>query len=594
MTKILNDFYSRIFRSPYAPYLKDELLEEEDFYPEDFLRDLLSHGFNGIWLRGVLRNLVKSTIFPEFGKHSEKRLKKLNHLIERCGRLGIGVYFYFDEPLCFAADDPFWKRHPQVRGEAGSSIMDNLSNTYAMCTSVQETKDFLYESTQRLFREAPGLKGAFLITASEHHSHCYSHVNLRLQKGHSDKATRISCPRCGQRTPAEVIAEIMFLVNRGAKSVDPEAEIIAWNWSWSMYEKAPYADIISKLPSDVILMIDFERGGKKEIRIDERVEKEVEIDEYSLSYIGPSEGFQNSLKQAKKKNMICYTKVQLGTTLEMATVPNLPLIPNIYRKLKRLKESGVKGFLGGWSFGNFLTLSTFVVSRLSGKNFPEDEDSFLQDIAIDYFRDCDSKKVTMAWKKFCESFDFYPFSMAFLYRGPIIYAPVYSWRFEYFDKPMEFWPSCYFRGIQPKGDRLEDCLGPFTLEEVTTLLEKMVIVWKEGLDILIQGLKPLNQHSIEELSTAKMIYHQLRSIYNIFRFHQYRQCYLDNKKEDYRRLLLSVVEDEIKNLSTCLDLVKQDSRLGFYAETQSHFYNAETINDSIKRLLLLKDKLLRC
>lgn len=589
---------TRIFRSPYAPYFKDELLEEKDFYPEGFLRDLLSHGFNGIWVRGVLRNLVKSTVFPEFGNQSEKRLKKLNYLIERCGRFGIGVYFYLDEPLCFAADDPFWGKYPEVKGEPGSSVMDNLSHTYAMCTSSQQTKDFLYGSTQRLFQEAPGLKGVFLITASEHHTHCYSHINLQLQEGHLDKPTKITCPRCSQRTPAEVIIEIISLVSQGAKAVNPEAEIIAWNWSWSMYEEDPQSEIISKLPSDIILMVDLERGGKKKVKIDKQNEKEIEIDEYSLSYIGPSERFLNSLKEAKKRNITCYAKIQLGTTLEIATVPNLPLIPNIYEKFKKLRKLEVKGILGGWNFGNFLTLSTFVVSRLSGQDFPEDENSFLHDVALDYFKDCDYKKVAIAWKKFCEAFEYYPFSMPFLYHGPITYAPVYSWSLEYFDKPMEFWPSCYFKGVQPEGDRLEDCLGPFTVEEITTLFKKMFVIWKEGLDILIQGLKPLNQHSIEELSTAMIIYHQLRSTYNIFRFHQYRQYYLNNQSnttrgEDYKRLLYSIVEDEIKNLSACLDLVKQDNRLGFYAETQSHIYDAETINNSIKKLFFLKDKLLK-
>jgi len=208
---------TRIFRSPYAPYLRDELLEESEFYTEDFLGKLISHGFNGIWLHGVLRDLVKSKIFPEFGRDSEKRLKKLSRLIERCSRFGIGVYFYLDEPLCFASDDPFWNKHPEVKGEYGSSIMDNLSSTYTMCTSVQETKDFLYDSTQRLFREAPGLKGAFLITASEHHTHCYSHVNLRLLgEGHYDKTDRITCPRCSRRTPAEVIGEVISLISQGA------------------------------------------------------------------------------------------------------------------------------------------------------------------------------------------------------------------------------------------------------------------------------------------------------------------------------------------------------------------------------------------
>ena len=289
--------------------------------------------------------------------------------------------------------------------------------------------------------------------------------------------------------------------------------------------------------------------------------------------------------------MACYAKIQLGTTLELATVPDLPLIPNIYQKFVALRESGVDGFLGGWNFGNFLTVSTFAVSKLCDEAFPASEEAFLRDLAIDYFGNCDSEKVGAAWRRFCDAFACYPFSIPFLYQGPISYAPVFQWRDEYVAKPMEAWVSCYFQGVRPEGDRLDDCLGPFSLQEVVALLRRMVPIWKEGVDLLGEGLQEGNVHSREELSTAGMIYHHLRSAYNIFRYHDCtRHCARDGE-ERHGMSVKAVVDDEIDNLSGAIELVKRDSRLGFYAETQSYVYDAGSVADSIDRLRLLREKL---
>ena len=102
---------------------------------------------------------------------------------------------------------------------------------------------------------------------------------------------------------------------------------------------------MNALPDDVILMAGFERGGRKKILDKMRV-----IDEYSLSYVGPSATFRRCADLARKRGLPIMAKLQIGTTHELATVPSLPLIGNLYDKVKAFKKLKIRSYMGCWNF----------------------------------------------------------------------------------------------------------------------------------------------------------------------------------------------------------------------------------------------------
>lgn len=51
----------------------------------------------------------------------------------------------------------------------------------------------------------------------------------------------------------------------GIRSQSRRMRVVAWNWSWTAYEKAPCTGIIAQLPKDVVVMADFERGGSRRV-----------------------------------------------------------------------------------------------------------------------------------------------------------------------------------------------------------------------------------------------------------------------------------------------------------------------------------------
>src|SRR5213075_1336808 len=127
-------------------------------HSRDALDQIRTDGFDAVWVRGILRELVNTSVFPNLASESALNLSKLNALIQRCKASGLDLFLYLNEPLGFSAEDPFWKRFPEARGQPGSSIDDGWEKSYALCTSTEATRQFLLEGSENLFRDAPGLK----------------------------------------------------------------------------------------------------------------------------------------------------------------------------------------------------------------------------------------------------------------------------------------------------------------------------------------------------------------------------------------------------------------------------------------------------
>ena len=77
--------HTRIFRSPVARYYDEDILEGPSVYTEASLATLAGHGFNGIWLRGRLRDLMQSTALPEL--NDAQRQERLDSLRARFATL---------------------------------------------------------------------------------------------------------------------------------------------------------------------------------------------------------------------------------------------------------------------------------------------------------------------------------------------------------------------------------------------------------------------------------------------------------------------------------------------------------------------------
>lgn len=206
----------------------DPLLNPElDPFPEGYLDRLAASGVNGVWLQAVLFNLAPYPWNPKLSEGYETRLENLKRLVARAGERGIGVYLYLNEPRSMPL--AFFEGREELRGVVEGDYA-------AVCTSVESVRNHLVESVESICRAVPDLAGFFTITASENLTNCWSH--------HQGMA----CPKCATREPAEVIAEVNSLIQKGIDQSGASTRLIAWDWGW----KDEWAEgILNRLPKKV-------------------------------------------------------------------------------------------------------------------------------------------------------------------------------------------------------------------------------------------------------------------------------------------------------------------------------------------------------
>lgn len=89
-------FNPRFCYSYFALY-GDPLLEHDPF-PEGYLQRLAATGVNGVWLHAVLYKLSPFPWDTSISEKWEQRLERLNELVARAAKYGIGIYLYMNEP----------------------------------------------------------------------------------------------------------------------------------------------------------------------------------------------------------------------------------------------------------------------------------------------------------------------------------------------------------------------------------------------------------------------------------------------------------------------------------------------------------------
>jgi hypothetical protein len=580
----------RIWRISEMAYGPQDLVSGVAAATDQKLALIAASGLTGIWASTCLRDVSRTNVCGELSDQVEPNQAALITLVERCARHGLKLYLYLNEPRGFASDDPFWQEHPELRGAAGSSVMDGWESSCALCTSVPTTLQLLEESCVDLCTAAPDLGGVVLITASEHHTHCYSHFEVRpagigAHQGQKEGDV-LSCPRCRQRHPRDVVIEVLAAIERGIHKTAPQAHVIAWTWSWEMYDPAPQQQLIEQLPAGIDIMSDFERGGEL---IDQG--QRLPVDEYSLIMTGPSDRCRAQLDLARNAGRRPIVRHQTNTTVELTTCPNFPLVANLYRKLRAIHETRAAGAMSSWNFGAKLdTVNFAALGRFYADPDQADEATFLSDLACDYFDLDQGRAVAAVWQQFAEAVKPYPFTFGFLYFGPFNCALNYPLpNDEQRDRPMKLW--CFSTPFE-MGDRLEESHAPLTLAQMLDRLERMQVAWHAASADYSAALATARQRqrARAEHNVARYFEHLLVSTWVIFswlawRYHpEVEPCI--TRAEMARRLEL-----ELANLAAAGDLLTSDRRFGYYEETQTFVNHPRDIAAKRVAVQALRDAL---
>lgn len=372
----------------YFALCSDPLLDPTlDPYPDGLLTRLAAVNENAVWLHVELSQLAPVPWSQD--KHIKRRLGALRELVTRAAKHGIKIFLYFNEPRSLPTSSPVFKQHPDWRGV-------EEKNFNAICTSAPEVRTAIRDGIASICRAVPKLGGFFTITASENLTNCWSH-------GQGAK-----CPRCQNREPAEVIAEVSATIDEGIRTAGGKQRYIAWDWGW----KDEWAlDVIERLPTSVELQsvsewsLPIERGGVKSA-----------VGEYSLSAIGPGPRAQRHWEAAKQRGLRISAKIQCGNTWEFSAVPYLPVLENITRHATALRNLGVKDIMLGWTLGCHPSPNIEAFSEINSGGT-------LETLAEKRHGKTHATAAATFWRECSAAFREFPYHIGVVYQAPLQMGP---------------------------------------------------------------------------------------------------------------------------------------------------------------------------
>ncbi len=533
--------------------LVNELASDIDYYPDDYLNRLAHDGINGLWLGASFRDILKSSVIPEFGTDSERRLAKLNAVVEKCRRYGIGIYLFSVEPAS-GYENPIFRSHTELHGGDGGW------SGPLFCTSTELGEKYVREAATMLFSAVPHLKGFINITTGECCSACGS-------------ISVLNCPRCAKKhgTVAKTLAHTEKLFADAIHEIAPDAEFISWTYAQRGWDLESVEEACEVRDPGVIHMQNFEdlghpiQLGRERLAID-----------YWLSYVGPGELMARTAKINKRRGIRTFAKIQACSSHEISSVPYVPAPGILYDKYKYMHENGISGALQCWYFGNYPCLMNKAACELSFEPFFDTKEQFTEHLARTYWSS-DAEDAARAWALFEEGYRNFPVSVSFEWFGPMQDSTAAPLHLKPVDLPM---PSTWLIKDMPGGDRIGECmLDGHTEEEVLTLLSRMSEAWTRG-NAYLSALKSADTVSrIEQRSVANAIDILFKSGYNVVKFYTLRHE-LGLEKGDSSRILSemeSIVYEEIENSLALSRLCEADARLGYHSEACGYKFFPEKL-----------------
>ena len=504
-------------------------------FPEGLLQKLSAEGVNAVWLHTVLGTLVADSRYPEFGRGGERRLANLRTLVARAARHGIKVYLYMNEPRAqpaefFAAD--------ASRAEIKGTWDLNMPMRFTMCTSTPEVRRWLGDSLEKVFRDVPGLGGIFTITRSENLTNCASHEG------------QARCPRCRNRTCAEIVAEVNRAMIEGMARGNPSAEALVWDWNWPKGEEKAIVDGLPRANCRLMSVsengIEVERGGVRTKETD-----------YSMSIVGPGENARRLWSFGKERGIPCVAKVQAGNSWELSSFPYIPVMDLVAEHAANLVSEGVDGVMLSWSLGCCPSPNLSVYRDI--RPGPSAKDAVLEAIARRLYGE-KAPQARKAWRAFSDGFRNYPFTVWTIYLGPQQWGPA---------NPLYPSPTGYSATMV--GIPYDDLAGwrsKYPAGTYAELFGKVADGFEEGCR-LMEGVAP--RREVDLYRAEQMHFASCRD----------QALFVIARDSGDGPAMLAAARRELERAKAYWPIVRADSRIGY--ESSNHYFF--TPRDVLEKIL---------
>ncbi len=515
----------------YGDTFADRALLDASF-PDELLAAYQSLGVTGVWTQAVLYTLVLFPFAPSMSDGYERRQEGMRYLVDKLAKYDLKLFLYMNEPRGMPL--AFFDEYPHLKGH-----VKEAEGYAALCVSTKEVQEYLYNGSKQLNEAVPGLGGYLTITASENLTNCYSHATR----------ANCTCPRCRERMPSDVIADVNRLLYEGGTVVNPELQLLAWSWAWNGKEENSVHHVIDKMPRGIAAMGVSEEGVKKNIS-----GIETSVIDYSISVEGPGAYALDTWRYAHEKGHPAYAKLQLGVTWELSTVPCIPAYEKTWRHLSGIVEKGtVDGIMLGWTLGGFPSPTLRFAQGFYEKR---DRIPTLDELYTYMFPGEDIPALREAFHLLSEAYDAYPFHISSAYTGPQQVGPanlLYPEKTGY---------HATMTGIPY--DDIDSWRAIFPREVYVSQLKKMSDGWHAGTLVLEKVARNTQNSQLEALLRwTRVISCHFRSMYN--------QCMFVLRREA-GQIDTAIAVEEAALAEELLNLIAEDPMIG-YESTNHYFYH---------------------
>jgi len=253
----LRNRISRCFFGPIKrpPFNVDELMNDVDYYPEEYLSRLAHDGVNGLWLTIEFREICDTTLRPAPAT-AEQRRAKLRRTVERCRRYGIRVWVFCIEPFNWQLKNPLPPDCEELVGP-GYSAAEVGTDMRTFCINSPKAEQYLYECAYSLFSSVPHLGGLLTISYGERPTSCLSMIN-------AESDGTIPCKRRCSLGIGDIMAKVLGAMRKGMLAANPDARQISWLYMPHPVQAGHWITRIpEKLTGDIALAFNFESGVSK-------------------------------------------------------------------------------------------------------------------------------------------------------------------------------------------------------------------------------------------------------------------------------------------------------------------------------------------
>ena len=554
----LKNRISRCFFGPIkrAPFFRDELMDEIDYYPEEYLSELAREGVNGLWLTVEFHDLCSTTYIKE-DPNAQKRLAKLRDTVNRCLRYGIKTWIFCIEPVSWNSRHPLPEGAEELGGPGyGAALTSGVGAVSTFCAAGEKAEKYLFDATFSIFSQVPGLGGMIVLPMGERVCSCLSTKSSR-------SSADIPCPKRCAYSVAEIFGRLMNPMFRGLRAAAPEADMIVWPYQPDPCQLEEWIFTLpEKLDKDIIFTYNFESGVNKH-----QLGKIHCGGDYWLSCTGPSDRF-GRMSRGIRQHCQLGAKLQVASSHEVATVPYIPVPGVLYRKYRGMYENGVAHVMQCWYFGNCPGMMNKAAGLLAMEDFSGSEEKFLEDLAAaDWGRD--AAAMVGIWQTFEKAYSFYPLENQFQYYGPMHDGTAWPLHLK---QALHQLPRTWKPDYDPAGDVLGEALKSHSAGECLILLEKMAALWQNGM----KEFAPIAERFAHDparkrdAGVAEAMGILIDSSSRIFRFYAMRSALFKNTGSPEKILdrMEELVTAEIAASDRLAELCEFDPRLGYHSEAE--------------------------